>query len=400
MMWRFKNVLAVILAVGMMVAAGCGGAGTAGKDAKPEAKADTGDIVIGWSMSLSGGTADMGQSAKWGTEIALDDYKAAKGKYADRVKIKFYDDEAKPEKSVENVTRLIKQDKAIAIIGPVNTGNALAHIKISQDSKVPQVVSVATGTPITQQFKAAPKNYIFRTSQVDSGQVIVFGEAIIKKGIKKVAVFHDTSGYGSSGMKDAVAFFEKKGMKPVAVESFQIGDTDMTAQLNRAKAAGAEVIATFALAPELAQLLKSADKIGWYPPMYGSWTWSQPVLVKLAGLNLIEKFQILMVQSFVPEMSQKAASFDQKMRDKYGDNPMPVTAAQSHDATRLILRALDQVGPDPEKLRDAIENMIGFTEGVTAIKDKPFPGKDNHESIDESNMFLGTYKKGRIVKAD
>ena len=47
-----------------------------------------------------------------------------------------YDDETKPQKGVENVTRLITRDKVFGIVGPVNSGVALAIIDIAQKNEI------------------------------------------------------------------------------------------------------------------------------------------------------------------------------------------------------------------------------------------------------------------------
>jgi len=395
--------LGSVLVVLMAFLAACGGGATApstpagGGTSAPAA--DKTPIVIGWSNSLSGGTSDYGEASKNATEMALEDYKAKGGKYADRVKIVYYDDEAKPDKSVENINRLIQQDKAVILIGTTNSGNALGHIQIVQQSKIPEIISIATNTTITQKFAGEPKNYIFRTSMFDRNQVLTFVDTMVNNGFKKIAILHDTSGYGVGGKDDVVARLKELKITPIIIESFQTGDTDMTAQLRKAKDAGADALATYALAPELANVVKSADKIGWYPKVFGSWTLSQPLFMKLLGKDIANKFEIYMVQSFTIDQSPAAKEFHDKLMKKYGKDEFPIAAAQSYDSTMMALKALDKVGPDPEKLRDAIENQDDFV-GVTSIGKKPY-SKDNHEAIPREVMFLATYTKdGAIVKSN
>jgi len=175
----------------------------------------------------------------------------------------------------------------------------------------------------------------------------------------------------------------------------------MTPQLQKFKDAGVDVVFTYALAPELAQVLKSADKIGYKPVIVGSWTWGQPLLVKLAGEDLVKKYEIYFIQSFTPDRDATAAAFDKRVIQETGDDPVPITAAQGYDATRLILMALDKVGPDPKAIRDAIEATTGFTP-VTTAGTTPY-SKDKHEAIDAKDMFVATYDmvdgKLKIVKA-
>ena len=78
--------------------------------------------------------------------------------------------------------------------------------------------------------------------------------------------------YGQLGRQDLEKALDAMGIKPVAEEKFNIGDTDMTSQLLRAKAADADVILTYAIGPELAQIANGMGKLGWKLPLIGSWT--------------------------------------------------------------------------------------------------------------------------------
>jgi hypothetical protein len=78
---------------------------------------------------------------------------------------------------------------------------------------------------------------------------------------------------------------DKKGIKAVAVEKYNIKDVDMTAQLLKAKQAGAEVVLTYGIGPELAQIANGMEKLGWKVPLIGSWTLSMANFIDNAGKN-------------------------------------------------------------------------------------------------------------------
>ncbi len=92
-------------------------------------------IKIGFSVSLTGGTDDYGKAALMGFKLALKEYNAKGGYKGQPVEAVIYDDETKPAKGVENVTRLITRDNVVAIVGPVNSGVALAIIDIAQKQR-------------------------------------------------------------------------------------------------------------------------------------------------------------------------------------------------------------------------------------------------------------------------
>ena len=64
-----------------------------------------------------------------------------------------------------------------------------------------------------------------------------------------------------------------------------------------------------------------------------------------------------------------------------------------------MLRALDKVGPDPQKIRDALEEIDDFTEAVTKMKPPPF-SRQNHESLGRDTGFLAVWHDSKIEHAE
>lgn len=349
-------------------------------------------VVVGYTSSLSAGTSDLGISALHGMEMALEEYNAGNPKY--NVTIKSYDDQVKTDVATQNTTRLITEDHAVIVLGFANSGNINAANPLFEKYQVPVIDNVATGYPITLKDDKGPepKPWTFRVTMHDGLQVPTFLGGAQKNGIKKVAILSDTTGYGKFGHDTIMRLKDQYGITVVAEQTFKLEDTDMTAQLQKAKDAGAEAICTYTLAPALAAILRSADKLGWYPPIYGSWTLGQPKLYQLAGPDLMKKFKIFIAQSFDPNANATNKKFAQDWAKKFPkDVPefYGVAAAQGYDSMRIALKVLDQVGPDPKKLRDALETVSGY-QGLT--KATGFSATD-HEAIHMDAMFLGTYDK-------
>jgi branched-chain amino acid transport system substrate-binding protein len=361
------------------------------------------DIRIGASTSLTGGTADLGEGHRKGMKLAIKEYNEKGGYQGKKVRCIILDDATKPEQGLANTTRLVNQDNVVGMVSYTNTGIAVPATKQLNDAGVPVIVPVSTGTNVTAQFVGQPDNCVFRLSMPDVSQVQTMLQFMEQKGLSKPAIMHDVTGYGKLGADDITKALAAKGMQPVTTQSFQIGDTDMTGQLTQAKNAGADVVMTYALAPELANLLKSMDRLGWYPPVVGSWTLGQPDMIKLAGEDIAKKFDIYMVQSFTIDRDDTSRAFHQKVEQEYGagSNRVPITAAQGYDATNIMLAALDKAGPDRKAICTAIGETDNF-KGVTTAPVKPY-GPDDHEAIEQKDMFIGTWKevdgKMQIVKA-
>lgn len=404
-MKKWSCLLSVVMLFGL-IGAGCGPKldqpSNSSQGSAPAAANNTssttagGEFNVGLAISLSGGTAKFGEAVKRGAELAIEEFNATGGANNHKAKLIVYDDEAKPEKSVEIVQRLIQQDKVVAFLGPANSGNAKAHVKFAQESGVAEVIPVATATAITATYEKEDKNYIFRVSPYDRGQVETMLKWLVEeKKFSKIGLLHDTTGYGQGGKADVESFMkEKYNLAPAVIESFQVGDTNMESQLTKMRANQVEAVIFYGLAPEAAQYLKSREKLNYNPITVASWAMGDPTVKELVG-DLVNK-DVYMVQSFTVDQSEEAKKFHEKIVAKYGEDIFPIASAQGYDCARLILEAVKKAGTDSKAIRDAIENMEGFN-GVTAIGDKPF-SKEKHDGLTSDNMFLATYKDGNIVK--
>ena len=255
-------------------------------------------INVGADGSLTGATANFGTGMKRGIEICAKEFNDAGGYQGRKVNVAILDDQVKPELAVANVTRFLQQDKVIAVIGPVNSGNALAYLPKIEEAEVPDIVPVSTSVQVVyvdgQNQPAAvygdpgvhPRKWVFRSSMQDNFQVETILNYAQKKGWDAIGLMHDTTGYGTSSKATADKIIPGAGFKILATETYNVGDTDMTSQLQKMKAAGVKQIINFGLGPEDANLLRSAQKIDYKVQFSGAWGWSDPLVPQLAGKEI------------------------------------------------------------------------------------------------------------------
>ena len=359
-------------------------------------------IKIGVIGPFTGGSSSMGVSMRDGVTLAANQINAAGGVLGKKIELVLRDDEAKNERGVEIAQEFINNTKVVAAVGYINTGVALASQRFFQEAKIPVINNVATGTLVTHQFDKEPDNFVFRNAAPDVFQApMIVEEAVTRRGFKKVAILADSTAYGDLGRKDLTAALEAKGVTPVASEKFNIKDTDMTAQLLKAKEAGAEVILTYAIGPELASIANSMAKIGWKKPMIGSWTLSMANFIDTAGKN---GNGATMPQTFIqdPNTPTRKAFIDDYLKEfkpKKGRIDSPVSAAQGYDSIYLLAAAIKQAGgTDGVKIKEALENLSTPVNGVVTVYNKPFT-KTDHEAITANIPLMGEVKEGRVTYA-
>ena len=361
-------------------------------------------IKIGVSGPYTGGSSSMGVSMRDGVRLAASEINKSGGVLGRQIVLVERDDEAKNERGVQIAQELINKERVVATVGFINTGVALASQRFYQDAKIPVFNNVATGTVITEQFKAPkyPDNYVFRNSAKDSIQApMIVEEAITRRGFKKPAILADSTNYGQLGREDLEKALAAKGIKPVAEEKFNIKDVDMTAQLLKAKQAGADVILTYGIGPELAQIANGMGKLGWKLPLVGSWTLAMANYIDNSGAN---GEGARMPQTFIqaPNTPKRKAFIDAYLamfKPKNNRIDSAVSAAQGYDSIYLLAAAIKQAGTtDGPKVRAALEDLKTPVDGVVTTYDHPFT-HDDHDAISANIPVMGEVKGDRVVYA-
>jgi branched-chain amino acid transport system substrate-binding protein len=175
----------------------------------------------------------------------------------------------------------------------------------------------------------------------------------------------------------------------------------MTAQLLKAKQAGAEIVLTYGIGPELAQIANGMEKIGWHVPIVGSWTLAMANFVDNAGKN---GEGTRMPQTFIQDgdTPKRKAFIDAYLKaynPQGGRMPSAVSAAQGYDSIYLLAAAIKQAGStEGPKIAAALENLNEKIEGVVTTYNKPYSRTD-HEAINFENTKFGEVRGGRVILA-
>lgn len=379
----------------------------------PALAADT--VKIALTGPYSGGSAPMGTSARDGSKLAIAEINASGGIQVGDKKLKIEvverDDEAKNDRGALIAQELASMPDLSGVIGSVNTGVVMAGDKHLQEKGITKIICPAAGsTSMTQWAKPdGPKQLsIFRFAANDGIQAAMVVEEAISRKLYKVALLHDDTNYGVSGRDDILAQIKKQGNKlqVLAQEKFKIGDKDMTAQLLKAKAVGAQAVLIWGIGPELAAVSNGMAKIGLKVPLIGGWTLSMSNYIDNAGRNADGT---LMPQTFIEEpISPRARAFIDAYHKAYGVTriPSPVSAAQGYDAVLLFAAAVKQAGTTRSlAIRDALENLKQPVKGVIATWVKPYSrwspaDVDTHEAFRRDKVVMGVVHDGRVVFAN
>ena len=235
------------------------------------ANTTTGDIVVGMYGSLTGDGASFGQSSREGTELAVDEVNAAGGLLGGRkIRLLVEDDQSKPEEASNAVTKLVTQDKVVAVLGEVASRRSLAAAPVSQKYQVPMISPSSTNERVTEVG-----DYIFRVCFIDPFQ----GEVLAKFAFndlkaRKVAILKDIQQDYSVGLTDSISkHFTALGGQVLDPVSYSTGDADFRAVLTQVRSQKPDVVFATGYYPEAAIIVRQARELGMKMPILGGDGW-------------------------------------------------------------------------------------------------------------------------------
>jgi branched-chain amino acid transport system substrate-binding protein len=356
------------------------------------------DIKIGYNADMSGtAVAELGLAGRWGFEAAIEDINKKGGLLGRKVVAVIRDDLGTPPKSIQNMTELIDNEKVVGVVGPANSGNALAWLHLPQAAKIPVVGAIGTATEITTRYAKEPQNYMFRVSMVDREQVALLAAYAVKASkSKKIAIIADSTGYGQAGIKDAVEVLDLHGIKPVLVEKFGPKDTDITSQLTKIKNAGADAVIIYAIADGAANVVKSMEKINYNPITLGTWGNLRTLYFRMTGPKLAPN--LIIAASTTEDTNERTKALGERVRKNFPTMTTFVCAAQAYDAVTLLAAAITKAGTtDGAKVAAALEDLSNV-QGIIKTYNKPFT-KTKHEGLGVDDFYLAKWTEaGNIVR--
>ncbi len=329
-------------------------------------KKNTNEIVVGHFASMTGSEATFGQSTDEGIRLAIDEVNAAGGIKGKKIKLITMDNQGKAEEAAAVVTRLIEQEKVVAILGEVASSRSLAAAPIAQSKKIPMLTPSSTNPKVTEVG-----DFIFRACFIDPFQGTVMAKfAAENLKMKKVAILRDVKSDYSVGLADFfTAKFKELGGEVVADLSYQSQDVDFKAQLTQLKSKGVEGLFVPGYYTEVGLIARQARELGITATLLGGDGWDSPKLSEI-GKDAINGAYFS--NHYSTESKDPAAvEFMAKFKAKYNKQPDGLSSV-AYDATRMLIKAMES---STEVTATAIRDQLASI--------KEFVGATGKISIDE-----------------
>ena len=325
-------------------------------------------IKIGSILSVTGPAAFLGDPELKTLQLYVEEINKKGGVLGRQLQLVHYDDGSDANKANGFAKRLIDDDKVDLIVGGTTTGSTMSTVPLVEKAGVP-FISLAGAVVIVEPVK----KFVFKTPHTDRMAAEKVFEDMKKRGISKVALLSETSGFGQSGKKETEAVAAKYGVTLVASETYGPKDTDMSPQLTKIKnTAGVQAVFVFGLGQGPAIVTKSYKQLGITLPLYQSHGVASDEFLKLAG-PAAEGVRLPSPAQLIPEKlpagdPQKpvVTAYDKAYKERYKQD-VSTFGGYAYDGLMIAVELRAKVAPVLKSLM-LEHGVIALPAGPTVLR--------------------------------
>ncbi|MEM1944676.1 MAG: amino acid ABC transporter substrate-binding protein [Nitrososphaerota archaeon] len=316
-------------------------------------------ILIGASLSLTGGLAGFGTEERWALEEAFKKANEEGGVYLlgyDRklpVEFIVYDSKSDIPTVLANLEKLINVDKVDLLIGETGSHIGLAVAPVTEQSKVPIVGVLATTEKI---FIPPTYRYLFSNFHLARDEVLVYFEYMNSlpagQRPRTIAIWEEASDLGADNANWFEAYARQYGYEVVLREKYTPG-SDLTALVTKTKGLNPDVVGAIPSPPDAINMMKVSKELRFSPKI---WAFTRGTATGTFGANLGADAEYVTASFVWHESLPGAADLVRKYRQE--TNRPPTLLGIHYSSGQIALKAVEWAGLlDRERIRDALASV-------------------------------------------
>jgi branched-chain amino acid transport system substrate-binding protein len=395
-----------------LVAAACGSSGSSGSNGSGSSGTTNtasapgitkSQILIGSHQPLTGVAAPGYSEIAPAANAYFQYVNAHGGIFGRKVKYTYLDDAYDPSKTVSVVHQLVLQDNVYAIFNGLGTPTHLAVVKFLNSEKIPDLF-VASGCDCWNNPSAYPQTFGWQLDYIREGKIL---GAYIKQHFpgKKIGYFFQNDEFGGDGVKGLD--MEIPHSQVVSRQSYDPTNINIAPQVAALKAAGAQVVVSFAIPQFLALLKLISLKLSFSPQLVASNVGTDPTTLgglleafaKKGGakVNGNELTQGIITDGYLPspgDASNSWITLFKKVHSTYdASRPFDGNALYGMSAAYAFVQAMLKAGRNPTRA-DLVSAVNGGLPQGPAVAPYAF-SSTNHDGI--TGAYIAVIKNGVIV---
>ncbi len=238
----------------------------------------SGPIKLADVAELSGGGATVGTNWKNGIDLAVEEINAKGGILGRKIEVTHADSQSNPGVARAQVQKALDSEPYV-LLGPGYSGSVKVTAPLAEEAGITQIMG-GEAAELTQMGD----KYLFRTSfgqQSSMPKVAKYIHDELKA--KTVAIVWVNNDFGRGGRDVITKEFERLGIKVVADQSTEAGQTDFAADVSKIKSAAPDAVFIYLNEEESARILKEIKRQGVTAPLMGETTLVGQKVIELAG---------------------------------------------------------------------------------------------------------------------
>jgi branched-chain amino acid transport system substrate-binding protein len=337
-------------------------------------------VKLGAVLSVTGPASFLGDPEKKTLEMYVDEINAKGGVNGQKLQLVVYDDGADANAARTFATRLVEEDKIVAMVGGTTTGATLAMMPVFEEAQIP-LISLAGAIQIIEPVR----KWVFKTPHTDKMACEKIFADLKQRNLTTVALISGTDAFGKSMRDQCVAVAPQAGITIAHEESYGPRDSDMTPQLTNIKgkpAVQAVINPGFGQGPAI--VTRNYRQLGIALPLYQSHGVASKQFIDLAGpaANGVRlPAAALLVAEKLPDYDPQkpvVVAYTRAYQQKTGQ-PISTFGGHAYDGLMIFVEAAKRAGSfDTAKVRDEVErtkNFIG-TGGIVNMSPRDHLGLD------------------------
>ena len=337
-------------------------------------------IKIGAVLSVTGPASFLGDPEKKTLEIYVNEINAKGGVNGQKLQLIVYDDAANADTARTFATRLVEEDKVVAVVGGSTTGSTLAMIPVFEEAQIP-FISLAGAVQIIEPVR----KWVFKTPHTDRMACEKIFADLKSRNLTNIALISGTDAFGKSMRDQCVAVASKAGITIVTEETYGPRDSDMTPQLTNIKnKAGVQAVVNPGFGQGPAIVTRNYKQLAITLPLYQSHGVASKQFIELAGPAAegvrLPAAAVLIADKLPANDPQKpvVVNYTKTYQDRT-KQAVSTFGGHAYDGLMILVQAMERAkSTDAAKVRDEIEKTKGFvgTGGIVNMSPTDHMGLD------------------------
>jgi branched-chain amino acid transport system substrate-binding protein len=352
-------------------------------------------VKVGAVLSVTGPASFLGDPEKKTLDMYVEEINAKGGINGQKLQLIVYDDAGDANNARTFATRLVEDDRVVAMVGGTTTGATLAMMPVFEEAQIP-LISLAGAIQIIEPVR----KWVFKTPHTDKMACQRIFSDLKQRHLTTIALISGTDAFGKSMRDQCVAVAPTVGITIAHEESYGPRDSDMTPQLtNIRNKAGVQAVVNAGFGQGPAIVTRNYRQLALTQPLYQSHGVASKQFIDLAGPAAegvrLPAAALLVADKLVDSDPQKSTvvNYTRTYQQKTGQ-PVSTFGGHAYDGLMLLTEAMERAkSAEPPKVRDEIEKTKGYIGTGGIVNMSP----TDHMGLDFSSFRMLEIKNGDWV---